>query len=83
MFKYFILAAIFVLQVQAQGKLVQQLNSDEEIKQFISDNTYAVIEIKGKTKKKHLFRIGFPQCSICNASSNRITRSVSISSYQS
>ena len=69
MFKYFILAAIFVLHVQAQGQQLPQLNSDEEIKKFISDNPHAVIEIKGKTEKR---------C-VQKASSNRIKRSARIS----
>ena len=51
MFKYFIFAAMIVLQVQTQAQQVQQLNSDDEIKKFIANNNYIAIEFKGKRKR--------------------------------
>ena len=48
MFKFFILATIFVLQVQAQQMF--KPDTDEEIEKVISESPFIVVEVKGKTK---------------------------------
>ena len=61
MFKFFILAAMIILQVQAQPQQIQQLNSDEEIKKFISDNPYAVIQMEGIRNRNDFLSLFLPK----------------------